>query len=114
MFIVGTLLIQGKAYAYAAPDLTPEDETLSIDNLKLSGDILSFTVTDKESGLIQEIELNILDYYDLYNEFITIEVQNHDGRKTQIFQIRNPYFVPGQQPPSEDIEVPDIPDMLWI
>jgi len=108
LIVVGALLIPGKAYAYT--DLTPNDEALTIDNVKLSGDMLSFTVIDKESGLIQEIELNILDYYDLYNEFITIEVQNHDGSKMRTFQIRNPYYVPGLQPPIDD-EIPDIPEL---
>ena len=107
MLVVGALLLPGQAFAHT--DLTPDDETLTIGDIKLSGDMLSFTVTDKESGLIQEVEVNILDYYDLFSEYITIEVQNHDGKKTQAFQIRNPYYVPGQQPPA-DYEIDDLPD----
>jgi len=107
MLVLGALLLPVSAYAHT--DMTPDDETLTIGDVKLSGDMLSFTVTDKESGLIQEVEVNILDYYDLFSEYITIEVQNHDGKKTQAFQIRNPYYVPGQQPPSDN-EIDDLPD----
>ncbi|MCL2821529.1 MAG: hypothetical protein FWD38_12020, partial [Oscillospiraceae bacterium] len=50
MLVMGALLIPGKAYAHT--DHSPhEEDLLTIDNVKLSGDILSFTVTDKETGL---------------------------------------------------------------
>ena len=108
MLVVGVLFLSGNALAYS--DFTPpEDDSLLIENVRLSGDMLSFTVTDIDTGLIQEIVLDITEYVDLFQEYVTIEVQNHDRSKSKTFQIRNPYYIPGMEPPEENIE-PEPPE----
>jgi len=90
MLVMGAFLFTG-ATAYAADEPT---ETLSVDEVWLTGDTLHITVTDKDSGDSQTLELNLSDYARPGDEYVTIQATDSKGRVSNSIQFRNPYYSP--------------------
>jgi hypothetical protein len=91
--IVGAFLFAGATTAYAASD-PPAEETLSVDEVWLTGDTLHIAVTDTSSGENQTLELGLSDYAKSGDEYVTVQATDSAGRKSNAIQFRNPYYVP--------------------
>jgi hypothetical protein len=83
------------AFAADTPEIaaTPT-ETLTVDDVWLTGDTLHIKVTDKTSGDNQTLELNLCDYAKPADEFVTIQATDSGGRVSNAIQFKNPYFTP--------------------
>jgi hypothetical protein len=98
--IVSAFLFAGTMTAYAAADPAangspPADtQTLSVDEVWLTGDILHIAVTDKNGGENQTLELNLSDYAKPGDEYVTVQATDNDGRTSNAIQFKNPYYVP--------------------
>jgi hypothetical protein len=105
------------------------DQALTVDDVWLTGDILMIAVTDNESGKSQTLELTLSDYAQPGDEYVTIQATDSNGRLSNAFQFKNPYYSPtdlsdgsmrpdGDEPeyesgdydPALDIPVPTVPD----
>ena len=106
--IVGAFLFAGTAYAADTPEeiqLLPT-ETLSVDDVWLTGDILHIIVTDKDNGESQTLELNLRDYAKPGDEYVTIQATGSGGRVSNTIQFKNPYYVAqaDNTPATPDVE----------
>jgi hypothetical protein len=113
MLVMGVFLFAGATRAYAAADPTGADspptteaEPLSVDEVWLTGDTLHITVSDKNGGESQTLELNLSDYAKPGDEYVTIQATDKDGRTPNSIQFKNPYYAPqadaassGEPPP---------------
>ena len=68
-------------------------ETLTVDEVWLTGDTLHIAVTDTASGESQTLELNLSDYAKSGDEYVTVQATDSAGRKSNAIQFRNPYYV---------------------
>ena len=102
MFICTVFLFTGTAMAFDASILTVGMETLSVDEIWLTGDTLHITVTDEISGESQTFELSLSDYAKAGDEYVTIRATDSSGRESNAIQFRNPYYVPQEN---------DMPDL---
>jgi cell wall-associated NlpC family hydrolase len=98
MLCMGAFLFSGTAYAAEVTD------TLSVDDVWLSGDTLHITVTDKSAGVTRFVELLLSDYATESDELVTIRVTDGHGRVSNAVRFENPYYVPpttgsGDSPP---------------
>ena len=91
MLVMCAFLFAGATTAYAADEPT---ETLSVDEVWLTGDTLHITVTDKDGGGSQTLELNLSDYAKPGDEYVTIQASDSGGRMSNSIQFRNPYYAP--------------------
>ena len=103
LFIFTMFLFIGTATAFAGSGLTAGMETLSVDEIWLTGDMLHITVTDENSGESQTFELNLSDYAKPGDEYVTIKATDSSGRESNAIQFRNPYYVPQKN---------DMPDLV--
>jgi hypothetical protein len=97
MLVMGVFLFAGATMAYAAgADVPPptEAEPLSVDEVWLTGDTLHITVSDKNGGESQTLELNLSDYAKPGDEYVTIQATDKDGRTSNSIQFKNPYYAP--------------------
>jgi len=98
MLVMGAFLFAGAATAYAASDPagdgSPPAETLSVDEVWLTGDTLHITVTNKDGGDSQTLELNLSDYAKSGDEYVTIQATDSGGNTSNIIQFKNPYYAP--------------------
>jgi hypothetical protein len=82
--IVSAILAAGTTAVYAASDLEASaslpEETLSVDEVWLSGDMLNITVMDKNSGISKTLKLNLSDYAKPGDEFVTVQATDEEGR----------------------------------
>jgi hypothetical protein len=96
--IVGAFFIGGTtAFAADIPGTTETTivaETLSVDDVWLTGDTLHIAVTDKASGDSQTLELNLSDYAKSGDEYVTIQATDSAGRTSNAIQFKNPYYTP--------------------
>ena len=103
--IVGVFLFAGTITAYADADPITDKllpmETLSVDEVWLTGDTLHITVTDKNSGESQSFELNLSDYAKAGDEYVTVQATDNSGNTSNSIQFKNPYYVP--RPDSDSI-----------
>lgn len=88
--IVGAFFFAGTMTAYAAADT----QTLSVDEVWLTGDTLHIAVTDKNGGESQTLQLNLSDYAKPGDEYVTVQATDKDGRTSNAIQFKNPYYVP--------------------
>jgi hypothetical protein len=95
---VSAVLFSGSLTAYAATEnrteieIEAETETLKVDNVWLTGDILHIAVTDKNTAKKQTLELNLLDYAKASDEFVTVQAVDRDGNTSNAIQFKNPYY----------------------
>jgi hypothetical protein len=73
-------------------------ETLNVDDLWITGDILNILVTDKTTGQSRLIEMNLRNSAGTTDEYITLQAVDGRGNVSGTFQIKNPYYVPGSVP----------------
>jgi hypothetical protein len=110
--IVGAFLFAGTVTAYAAEPAeagTPAavTETLTVNEVWLTGDTLHIAVTDKASGESQTLELNLSDYAKSGDEYVTVQATDSAGRKSNAIQFRNPYYVASESSAPNAGNTPD-------
>jgi flagellar basal body-associated protein FliL len=96
MLVIGATFFAGNI-AYAAdgsgdPSAKPA-ETLSVDEVWLTGDTLHIAVTDKSTGESQTLELNLKDYAKASDEYVTVQATNAAGSTSNSIQFKNPYYL---------------------
>jgi hypothetical protein len=110
MLIIGALFFKGTMVAFAA-DIPPtaEAETLTVDEVWLTGDTLHISVTDKNGlpagqagGDSQTLELNLSDYAKSGDEYVTVQATDNDGRTSNAIQFKNPYYTPPAESENSD------------
>jgi hypothetical protein len=111
--VVGAFCMLGST-AYAADDpsvptaAVAAAETLTVDEVWLTGDTLHITVTDKESGETQTLEMSLSDYAKSGDEYVTVQATDSAGRASNSVKFKNPYYQatvttePGEDGASED------------
>lgn len=96
MLAMTVLLIPGAAYAFAE-DPVPEPEqtveSLRIEDVRLAGETLYATVTDKDTGLIHDLEINLREVADLTSEYLAIQVADITGNSSDVIYVRNPFYI---------------------
>jgi hypothetical protein len=68
------------------------EEVLRIDDVKLTGDILHITVTDKNTGGTQTLDLNLSDYAQSTDEIVYVQAVDAEGNKSNVISFKNPYY----------------------
>ena len=115
LIIIGVFLCVGATPALAAE---PQNilETLSVDEVWLTGDVLHIAVTDTNSGEKQTLSLNLSDYAKSGDEYVSVQATDGTGRTSNIIQFKNPYYVPTNTPnaaennnPTSESAVPNGP-----
>jgi hypothetical protein len=71
---------------------TQTEEVLRIDDVKLTGDILHITVTDKNTGGTQTLDLNLSDYAQSTDEIVYVQAVDAEGNKSNVISFKNPYY----------------------
>ena len=106
VLVISVFLVMEAAYAATDPAevISSLMETLSVDSVWLTGDTLHITVTDKDSGETQSLQLTLSDYAKSGDEYVTIQATDGYGRISDPIQFKNPYYVPpqsggGNEPP---------------
>jgi len=101
MLIVSVFLCLGATTAYADADPAAansapiaEKQTLTVDEVWLTGNTLHIAVTDKSDGKSQTLELNLRDYAKPGDEYVTVQASDKSGRTSNAIQFKNPYYVP--------------------
>ena len=79
-------------------------ETLTVDEVRLEGELIKIKVTDTVTGIKQELEFNLRDYED-GSEYISINAIDRSGNQSNVVQFRNPYYVPPTENSAIDITV---------
>jgi hypothetical protein len=79
----------------AAAD-APDERTLSLDEVWLTGDVLHLAVKDELSGEMRTFELNLSDYAESNDEFVTVQASDGDGNTSNAIRFKNPYYAPGE------------------
>jgi hypothetical protein len=97
MLIVSVLFCIAATTAYAAESPTIAEESLSVDEVWLTGDVLHIAVTDKNSGEKQTLELNLSDYAKPGDEYVSVQATDAAGNISNIIQFKNPYYVPAEE-----------------
>ena len=90
VLILSTMLFAIPIYASGGP----VDETLSVDEVWLTGDILHIAVADINSGSNQTLELNLREYAKSGDEYVTVQAITEDGGTSNAIQFKNPYYSP--------------------
>jgi hypothetical protein len=67
-------------------------EVLRIDDVKLTGDVLHITVTDKNTGGTQTLDLNLSDYAQSTDEIVYVQAVDAEGNKSNVISFKNPYY----------------------
>jgi hypothetical protein len=101
ILIVGVFFCVGATTAFAAEEpatngQTSVKETLSVDEVWLTGDVLHIAVTDKNSGEKQTLELKLSDYAKSGDEYVSVQATDSSGRTSNSIQFKNPYYEPAQ------------------
>jgi hypothetical protein len=120
-FIVGALFFTGTAKAYAEDSMTPgpaptaqaDDRTLAVKEVWLTGDTLHISVKDSGAGIDRTLELNLRDYANEGDEYVTVQAADGDGNKSNSIKFKNPYYMasiatasePDGEPAQSAIEV---------
>jgi hypothetical protein len=97
VIIVSAFFCAGAMTAFASespPVVAVAEETLSVDEVWLTGDTLHIAVTDKNSGGKQTLELKLSDYAKSSDEYVSVQATDTSGRTSNVVQFKNPYYVP--------------------
>jgi hypothetical protein len=100
-FIGGTMAALAADTPVAAETLT---ETLTVDDVWLTGDTLHIAVTDSANGGSQTLELNLSDYAKNGDESVTIQATDSAGRVSNAIRFKNPYYTPASESADTDDE----------
>lgn len=92
MIVIGAFFCAGATTALAAEPQNITD-SLSVDEVWLTGDVLHIAVTDKNGGEKQTINLNLSDYAKPGDEYVSVQATDSTGRTSNIIQFKNPYYV---------------------
>ena len=103
MLCMGAFILAGTATAYAA-DINVDVESLTVDDVWLTGETLHIAVTDKTSGEKQTLELNLRDYAKPSDEYVTVQAVDTSGRVSNTIQFKNPFYTAQEKP--TDTETP--------
>ena len=79
----------------------PINETLEVNEAWIENDMLKIDVIDTQSGTNSTMELDLADY-DLSKEYISVQVEDADGNKSNAVKIQNPYYTA----PTTESEIP--------
>jgi hypothetical protein len=107
MMIVVSVLFCGAVTAYADE---PNPETLTVDEVWLTGDVLHIAVVDNISGDKQTLKLNLSDYAKPGDEYVSVQATDGSGRTSNIIQFKNPYFEPTKTDEIEEPSESETPD----
>ena len=104
ILIVVVFFCAGATTAFAAEEPATNGqasvkETLSVDEVWLTGDVLHIAVTDKNSGEKQTLELKLSDYAKSGDEYVSVQATDAAGHTSNIIQFKNPYYVPAEDKP---------------
>ena len=88
-------------------------ETLTVNAAWVDGDMLRIIVTDAD-GENSALALRLSDYVsDVENsEYISIQAVDLAGNKSEVINIKNPYYVPTNEPDKKTNETPPISTFL--
>ena len=77
-----------------------DDELLTVNAAWVDGDMLRINVTDAE-GVTSALALRLADYVDNAEnkEYIAIQAVDLAGNKSEIIEIKNPFYIPPSVPP---------------
>ena len=90
--MVGVCLqLTGTANAFSED--TPN--SLSVNEVTLTGDTISISVTDSGNGDSQTLELNLSDYAESGDEYVTVQATDSAGHTSNSVQFKNPYYNTG-------------------
>jgi len=111
MLAVSAFLLTGTQTA-SAIDIATE-QSLTVDDAWLTGDILNIAVTDSISGESKVMELTLSDYAQPGDEYVTIQATDGSGRLSNTFQFKNPYYTQDADLPQQDDgePMPDADDL---
>jgi hypothetical protein len=91
--------IAAEAAPTATPTATTETatsetaaNTLTVDEVWLTGDTLHITVTDKEASETQTLEMKLSDYAKSGDEYVTVQATDSAGRTSNSIKFKNPYY----------------------
>jgi len=96
---MGAFFCAGTVYAV---DFETIAETLTVDDVWLTGDTLNIAVTDKNTGIKQVLKLNLRDYASATDEYVTVQAVDLAGNVSNSIQFRNPFYNT-TVPPASDI-----------
>jgi hypothetical protein len=118
MLVMGAFFIMGTSAVYAAepeqiefnPETDQNSALLIVKEVWLTGDTLHISVTDS-MGEAQTLELNLRDYAQPADEYVTVQATDSAGHTSNTIQFKNPYFTADSELPAADSEsessVPD-------
>lgn len=69
------------------------EEKLNVNAVWIEGELLQIDVTNISTGEKQKLELRLKDYTD-DSEYVSIQAIDLDGNKSNIVQVKNPYYKP--------------------
>jgi hypothetical protein len=93
---MSVLLLPNVAYALAddpAPEPEQPIESLRVEDVRLVGETLYATITDKETGLIHDLEINLREIADLSSEYLAIQLAGITGNLSDLIYIKNPFYI---------------------
>ncbi len=110
MLVMGAFFFMGTTAAYAAaPEPSAEPVTaqgealLTVKEVWLTGDMLNISVTDS-LGEEQTLELNLRDYAQPGDEYVTVQATDSAGNTSNSIQFKNPYYTVSAETPAQDGE----------
>jgi ABC-type cobalt transport system substrate-binding protein len=88
------LLVLGAGVLLSTAALAADtEEPLTVGSVWLEGETLHIEVSYTD-GIIQTLELNLGDYTNNTDEFITVQATDNDGNVSNSVQFRNPFYSP--------------------
>ena len=96
MLAMSVLLFPTVAYALAddpAPEPEQPIESLRVEDVRLVGETLYATITDKDTGLIHDLEINLREIADLTSEYLVIQLADITGNSSDVIYIKNPFYI---------------------
>ncbi|MCL2222580.1 MAG: DUF4366 domain-containing protein [Oscillospiraceae bacterium] len=93
--LIMALLFMTDTTALAHSDGDPAQmiEEFRVEDIRLSGDKLSITITDKDTGLIHDLEIDLFELTDATGEYIIVPLGEITGNDSDTVMVRNPFFI---------------------
>lgn len=98
MLVTGIFFTTVTASAYSDSDTEQAIESFRIEDIRLAGDKLSITITDKGTGLIHDFEISMDDLADIADEYITVPLGEITGDDSDMLRVRNPFYIHASGP----------------
>lgn len=90
---IAFILIMACIYSIIPVRASETSETISVDEVRLEGELIHIKVTDTATGIEQELEFNLRDYED-GSEYISVNAIDRNGNQSNVVQFKNPFYVP--------------------